>query len=239
MLCGVEVKSEQMSLKSFAEDGEWFCRPDFGWEFIPLLRCQNREELQLHWAGFVCSQWWGYQSASWCRQAKCSRWGVWSDQCLEVDGCSSIDGLEGQHHCLESDAGITSSHLLWGKIRSCGSCGGKICMIEPEQWFWGHRIVHHQGLCPGSSPTMKAILWYPRQWLTGQSFPRMKRKTKVEFEVMRSCPSLDICQTFWDAHCNVGVGGGWGKWEEQIGVVSITVVGESIRCYCRTWWYSV
>ena len=27
--------------------------------------------------------------------------GVWSDQCLVVDGCSSVDGLEGQNHLLE------------------------------------------------------------------------------------------------------------------------------------------
>ena len=32
-------------------------------------------------------------------------WGVWSDQFLEVEGCSSVDGLEGQDHCLESYAG--------------------------------------------------------------------------------------------------------------------------------------
>ena len=30
---------------------------------------------------------------------------MWSDQCLEVDGCSSVDSLEGQHHHLEWDAG--------------------------------------------------------------------------------------------------------------------------------------
>ena len=30
---------------------------------------------------------------------------MWSDQCLEEDGCSFVDGLEGQHHHLESDAG--------------------------------------------------------------------------------------------------------------------------------------
>ena len=30
---------------------------------------------------------------------------MWSDQGLEVDGCSSVDGLEGQHHHAESDAG--------------------------------------------------------------------------------------------------------------------------------------
>ena len=38
-------------------------------------------------------------------EERCSCWGLWSDQCLEVDGCSSVDVLEGQHQCLESDAG--------------------------------------------------------------------------------------------------------------------------------------
>ena len=30
---------------------------------------------------------------------------MWSDQCLEVDSRSSVDVLEGQHLCLESDVG--------------------------------------------------------------------------------------------------------------------------------------
>ena len=30
---------------------------------------------------------------------------MWSDHCLEVDGCSSVDGFEGQHLHFESDAG--------------------------------------------------------------------------------------------------------------------------------------
>lgn len=36
MLCRVEVKSGQMRLESFAEDGEWFHCPNTGWEFKPL-----------------------------------------------------------------------------------------------------------------------------------------------------------------------------------------------------------
>ena len=32
---------------------------------------------------------------------KCSLWAVWSDQGLEVDGCSSVYSLEVQHHHLE------------------------------------------------------------------------------------------------------------------------------------------
>ena len=41
-------------------------------------------------------------------QSALAGWGMWSDQCLEVDGCSSFDGLEGQHHHFESDVGHNS-----------------------------------------------------------------------------------------------------------------------------------
>ena len=33
---------------------------------------------------------------------------MWSYQCLEVDGCSSISGFEDQHHHPESDLGRNS-----------------------------------------------------------------------------------------------------------------------------------
>ena len=39
MLCGLEVKSEQVSLESFVKYGELFHCPDIGRE------CQNREDL--------------------------------------------------------------------------------------------------------------------------------------------------------------------------------------------------
>ena len=42
--------------------------------------------------------------------------------------------------------------------------------------------------------------------------------------MMHSCPSRDVCQTFRDACCNMDVGGGCGKREEQLDVVSLTVV---------------
>ena len=45
MLHRVEVKSVNISRESFAEDGERFCCRDFGLEFVPLMRWQNREEL--------------------------------------------------------------------------------------------------------------------------------------------------------------------------------------------------
>ena len=80
MLCGVKVKSEEMSLESFAEDGEGFHCPDTGPEFVPPLRCQ--------------------------------------------------------HNRLELDAGHNRKPV---EVMEKG----------------GH--IRHQGLCPGSSPLMKAI----------------------------------------------------------------------------------
>ena len=47
MLCGFEVKSEQMSLESFVEGRERLCCPDVGREFVPPLRLQNREQFLL------------------------------------------------------------------------------------------------------------------------------------------------------------------------------------------------
>ena len=32
-------------------------------------------------------------------------WGMCSDQCLDADGFSSVDGFEGQHHCIDLDVG--------------------------------------------------------------------------------------------------------------------------------------
>ena len=53
----------------------------------------------------------------------CSRWGVWSPQCLEVDRCSSVDSLEGQHHRLELDVGrnvkpaeVTEEEVTWENL---------------------------------------------------------------------------------------------------------------------------
>ena len=34
-------------------------------------------------------------------------------KCLEVDGCSSVDGLQRQHNCLDSDAGRVLDTLQW------------------------------------------------------------------------------------------------------------------------------
>ena len=72
--------------------------------------------------------------------------------------------------------------------------------------------------------------------MRGQPFHGKKKEfsfTEVEFEIMCSCPSADVCQTLRDVCRNVGVGGGWGKRKKQLGAASITVVGESMRCDCR------
>ena len=66
---------------------------------------------------------------------------MWSDQCLEVDGCSFVDGLEGQHHCLGLDAVCNrkpvevteeESHMgEFGKIVNEVRCS----VLDTLQWF--------------------------------------------------------------------------------------------------------
>ena len=107
--------------------------------------------------------------------------------------------------------------LLWWKNGSCGCCRGQICRIGLQQWCWGRRTVHRLGLRPGSSRPSKMITWHPQHWLMGPCEGSLSWDeeevsfTKVEFEVMKSCPSGDVCQTFQDVRPSVGVGGGWGK----------------------------
>ena len=48
--------------------------------------------------------------------------------------------------------------------------------------------------------------------------------TNIEFKMMHSCPSGDVCQTFRDEHLNLGVGEGSGKREELLGFVCIELV---------------
>ena len=93
---------KKMSLESFVED----CGRVIPLSWHQSGACSTTEvpeqkESRLCWVGFVCSQRWGYQSASWCSRGKCSCWGVWSDHRLEVDGWSSVDG---QHlsYCVTS-----------------------------------------------------------------------------------------------------------------------------------------
>ena len=112
MLCGVEVKSEQMTreMESYSAVltlvGSSFHRSgakiEKSCEFAELLLFAFSDGATGRPADVV----------------KCSCWGAWSDQCLEVDRFSSIDGHDGQHHHLELDAshnrrpvGVTWEHL--------------------------------------------------------------------------------------------------------------------------------
>ena len=56
---------------------------------------------------------------------------VWSNQCLEVDGCSSVEGPEGQYHHHESDGsdGVTWENL--GRLKTR-------CVLDTLQQF-SHR----------------------------------------------------------------------------------------------------
>ena len=66
---------------------------------------------------------------------------MWYDQCLEVDGCSSVDGLEGQHHRLESDAGSNRKPVDvmeegWSHGRTWEDCKHTRCsFLDTLQWF--------------------------------------------------------------------------------------------------------
>ena len=55
----------------------------------------------------------------------CSRWGIWSEQCLQVDECSYVDGLEGQHHHLESGADHDRRPV---EVPEGGGSHGRICV---------------------------------------------------------------------------------------------------------------
>ena len=120
--CYFKLKSEQMSLESFAEDGKWLC-------WLPE---QRRVVTSL---SDPCSQRWRYQAASWWSGAQCSCWGAWSDQCLEVDGCSSVDGLEGQNHCLESDVGCNRKPVKnLGRLKMRRAAALWTCWKSSQEW---------------------------------------------------------------------------------------------------------
>ena len=97
---------------------------------------QGRGEVRTSESWVFCGRWiltlslfhhWGARTeksrdfAAWplfgCSGLKCSLWRMWSDQCLEVDRCSSADGLECQYHCLESDV---SSNRKPGEVTEEG-----------------------------------------------------------------------------------------------------------------------
>ena len=69
---------------------------------------------------------------------------MWSDQCLEADGCSSIDGLEGQHHCFESDVGCNRKPVEvmkeGGQMGEFGQTVNKACcsILDMLQWNYAH-----------------------------------------------------------------------------------------------------
>ena len=163
-----------------------------GREFIPPLGCQNRDESWLHWAGFVCSQRWGFQLASWCSGAR-----------LEVHP-------RGSSSPSKKWPALGPRVALWPGHSSDVGVGGQ-CFCEDYTQF----PLHHQRQYCDSG-----------QWLF--SF------TKVECEGMRNCPSGDVCQTFRDGCCNVSFGRGWGKREEMLRVVCITVVREVIKCIVKS-----
>ena len=95
MLCWVKVKSEQVSLESFAENGESIDFPDIGWEIVPPLRCQNREESRLCWASFVCARCLkvdgsGSKWRSWRMGSHGRIWADWKQGTLQCSGTATM-----------------------------------------------------------------------------------------------------------------------------------------------------
>ena len=86
------MKSEQVSLS------ERLCCPDVG-RWSSFHHCRSRTEKSCDFSEQLCLL------LATAVPVQCSLWAVWSDQCLEVDGWSSVNGLEDQHHRLESDVG--------------------------------------------------------------------------------------------------------------------------------------
>ena len=163
MLCGFEVKSEQPSLESFAEDGEWFCCANIGQEFVSPLGCQNREESQLRWVSLVCSQCWWYQLANWCCWAKCFggkqvqfHWQPWTpappswiwwfnrrpvEVTEEGDQIGEFGLIENKAHCSILDMLQQFRQRLGVQPRvNCSSTGKRWPMLGPGVVFlplWG------------------------------------------------------------------------------------------------------
>ena len=157
-------------------------------------------------------------------------------------GCSDlVTGVQprGSYSCPGSRWTVfgpgVAFRLLWGNTRFFRCCWWQICRIGPQHGCWGHSTVCRRGLRPGSSPSRKAIPWHPQQLLTSPCkavFPQDEEEFslhKVEFEVMCSCPSRDVCQTFWDAIWVLEEDGENGGTD----VICITVVRESMGWDCR------
>ena len=131
MLCGVKAKSGL----------SWYWSGVCSTTEVPDL-----EKSQLRWVTSVCSQRWRYQLASWCSKAKCLHWDVWSDQCLAVDGCSSID-FHWHWHALKA------STIIWirmwattGSQWSSQSRGGSQWRIRLENKAGCSRLVMEAGV---------------------------------------------------------------------------------------------
>ena len=192
---------------------------------------------------------------------------MWSDHCFEVDGCSSVDNLEGQHHHLELDAccnrkpNEVANEAHWsipGLFAGWESSQDRVVLVQagydqrldqelccilceerpdPADVVEGKSAgLGHSGDVGGAGEFLADDhVLVPRSWwrrycyvLDGDwqvheraVFPWDEEEfsfMKVELEVMR----WDACQTLWESHCNMGVGG-WVKREEQFGVVCIAV----------------
>ena len=58
------------------------------------------------------------------------RWGMWSGKCWKVDGCSSVEGLEGQYYCMICNSSsvrcIEKIHTASHHRQTCLSFGATV-----------------------------------------------------------------------------------------------------------------
>ena len=313
MPCRVEVKSEQMSLESFTEDGEWLCCPDIGREFLPPLRCQNRGESWLRSAALFApltplkssiialnrmpaatgSQWRSWMRSSGYaglvaeagspakRELHLSRWEMTSAWTRSIDAKDQILRMLSranlQDRAMAVMLRVQDSPLSRITPRFLAADEGNTVTSSTvtDRSMWGQSFP---GMKRNSSLVRLSLRWWAdvqaemsadiQRWVSWRAGGRVVRAHAIK----RSWPRFDSgWRSFAACHLpllshvsslstankgvyatknlkkrkkkekrdefhNVAVGGGCREREEQLGVVSVTLVRESMWCDCRASW---
>ena len=159
------MKSEQVSLESFAEDPDWICCPDIGrssfhhWGARTERSCDFAEPPLFAFSNGVTSR-----PADVVEHSAHAR-GSWSDQCWEVDGCSSIVGLEGQRSEYAATvlsqrwsswlAGVATWSWTWTKPRRSLSTSGRSSLAKP--WNVRREVRTAEKITGTSIPSIQDI----------------------------------------------------------------------------------